>query len=222
MSTFLIEQNHPRLEEQKLTMLALKMKQGDERAAEMLYNELVEKVYEFCISRLNDQKSAEELTQEIFLRLINRIESFNLGQGDFLAWFWRLARGAMFDYYHRQRHLSPLGALFITMNISFVDFGDERRIKKMVQENHSESSNEALGNKLHKKNIRQNLQESLNTLSPEEQEILNLHYLADLSYDEIARVVEKPKEEVYEHINDIKNKIRNSLTMSLVGYDARE
>ena len=105
MQAYTLEHNRTNVDEEHLNDLALKMQRGDERAAETLYDALVERVFELCESRLHNTKSAEELTQEIFLRLINRIESFNAGYGDFSEWFWKLVRCAMFDYYHREKHL---------------------------------------------------------------------------------------------------------------------
>jgi len=42
------------------------MKRGDESAARELYDELLPKVYGFCMNRVSNREVAEDLTQDIF------------------------------------------------------------------------------------------------------------------------------------------------------------
>lgn len=62
---------------------------GDHEAFERLYREHVGRVYAICV-RMVDEQSAEDLTQEIFIRAWNKLGTFK-GQSQFGTWLHRLA-----------------------------------------------------------------------------------------------------------------------------------
>ena len=87
----------------KLDSLAVRMQRGDRRAAEALYDELAPKVYGFMFTRLGIREISEDLTQQLFLRLIEKIGSFDAERGRFVVWFWRMARNLLIDHYREKR-----------------------------------------------------------------------------------------------------------------------
>src|SRR3989344_4368287 len=92
--------------EYRLNRLARRMQSGEEEAAEDLYKELAGKVFGFCLARVRQKPLAEDLTQDIFLKLVSRIETFDPKKGTFPVWFWQLARNTLFDYYRGQKEIS--------------------------------------------------------------------------------------------------------------------
>jgi RNA polymerase sigma-70 factor (ECF subfamily) len=62
---------------------------GDHAAFERLYRDHVGRVYALCV-RMVDEQSAEDLTQEVFIRAWNKLGSFK-GQSQFGTWLHRLA-----------------------------------------------------------------------------------------------------------------------------------
>jgi RNA polymerase sigma-70 factor (ECF subfamily) len=62
---------------------------GDHAAFERLYRTHVGRVYALCV-RMVDEQSAEDLTQEVFIRAWNKLDSFK-GQAQFGTWLHRLA-----------------------------------------------------------------------------------------------------------------------------------
>jgi RNA polymerase sigma-70 factor (ECF subfamily) len=63
--------------------------EGDHAAFERLYRDHVGRVYALCV-RMVDEQSAEDLTQEVFIRAWNKLETFK-GQSQFGTWLHRLA-----------------------------------------------------------------------------------------------------------------------------------
>lgn len=63
---------------------------GDTRAFEALYRRSVGRVYALCLRMVRDAQSAEELTQDVFVRAWQRLESFR-GESQFTTWLHRLA-----------------------------------------------------------------------------------------------------------------------------------
>lgn len=63
---------------------------GDSRAFEALYRRLVGRIYALCLRMARDAQRAEELTQDVFVRAWERLESFR-GESKFSTWLHRLA-----------------------------------------------------------------------------------------------------------------------------------
>ncbi len=62
----------------------------DSRAFEALYRRLVGRIYALCLRMSGDAQRAEELTQDVFVRAWERMESFR-GDSKFTTWLHRLA-----------------------------------------------------------------------------------------------------------------------------------
>jgi RNA polymerase sigma-70 factor (ECF subfamily) len=63
---------------------------GEADAFEALYREQVGRVYALCLRLSGDRAAAEELTQDVFVRLWERLRSFR-GESAFSTWLYRLA-----------------------------------------------------------------------------------------------------------------------------------
>jgi RNA polymerase sigma-70 factor (ECF subfamily) len=66
-----------------------KAAEGDHAAFERLYREHVGRIYALCV-RMVDEDSADDLTQEVFIRAWRKLETFK-GQAQFGTWLHRLA-----------------------------------------------------------------------------------------------------------------------------------
>ncbi len=70
--------------------LVQQVKDGDTRAFETLYRRLVGRIYALCLRMARDPQRAEELTQDVFVRAWERMDSFR-GESQFTTWLHRLA-----------------------------------------------------------------------------------------------------------------------------------
>ena len=176
-------------EDRKLNSLTKRMQKGDSRAAEELYGLMVNKVFGFCMNRVSHRQTAEDLSQEIFLKLIDRIETFDERRGSFSVWFWQLARNTVTDHYR------------LKQEITFVDIGDEAVVERAGTSDPSAEHSWELGR----------VKEFLKTLGPEEQELFELRFVADLSYRNIARVLGKSEGSLRVAVNRLKDKVQEKL-----------
>src|SRR3989344_2570846 len=71
---------------------ALRMKDGNARAAAELYRMLVKQTYGFYFLRLQNRDQAENMTQEMFMKLVRSIRQYDASKGDFVVWYWQIAR----------------------------------------------------------------------------------------------------------------------------------
>jgi len=87
-----VSNNHasPTLESSDERLVAL-VSQGDKRAFSLLYDRYVRPVYTMAVHLLGSA-DAEEVVQDVFLRLWNRANQFDASRGTFKAWFMTIAR----------------------------------------------------------------------------------------------------------------------------------
>lgn len=64
--------------------------QGDRRAFERIYRQHVDRVFSVCVRMVGDRGKAEELTQDVFVRAWEKLNTFR-GDSAFNTWLHRLA-----------------------------------------------------------------------------------------------------------------------------------
>ncbi len=83
---------------------------GDEAAFAALYDAFAPRLYRFFRFRVSDT-TAEDLTQKVFLKMIEQLPNYRSQGVPFAAWVFRVARNAWIDE-HRTSHASlPLDTL---------------------------------------------------------------------------------------------------------------
>ena len=173
-----------------LTKLAIRAKKGDALAAEKLYNDLFDKVFGFCMNRTSNRAVSEDLTQDIFLKLVDKIETFDETKGNFVVWFWQLARNTVTDYYRKAKE------------INFSEM-EEERLEKISPTTDQKNTDF----KLEFDRVRS----FVGTLSEDEKELFELHFVADMKYEDIGKMLEKSNGAPRVAVSRLKHKIRSQL-----------
>lgn len=68
---------------------------GDEAALAELYNLYFPRVYRYILARMGNPYDAEDLTEEVFLRVLDAIGRFQWREAPFSAWLFRIAHNAV-------------------------------------------------------------------------------------------------------------------------------
>src|SRR5271157_1000921 len=76
---------------------------GDEAAWEELVRLNTRKVYGLCYRFTGSGSEAQDLTQEVFLRIFRTIKTFRSTEGSFGTWLARVTRNLLIDHYRRTR-----------------------------------------------------------------------------------------------------------------------
>ena len=173
------------------------MRLGNEKAALELYNELSPKLFGFCMNRLGNRTTAEDLTQEIFIKVVEKIESYNPERGNFTSWFWQLARNTLIDHYRKPKDV-PFSDL---VNENSEDESDTVE-RLLVGDAAKEAEQRTMINEV---------MAVLQAFSDEEQELFRLRYVAELSYKDIASVLNKPEGSLRVASLRLKEKMRRKL-----------
>lgn len=87
---------------QDLEATVERCRSGDEDAWAALVGSTVRPLYRLCASYAPSAAEAEELTQEVYLKLWENLHRYNPGS-NFMAWAWRVAKNLIIDSHRRVR-----------------------------------------------------------------------------------------------------------------------
>ncbi len=159
---------------------------GDEGAWEDLVKTHTRRVYSICYRFIGKDSEAQDLTQDVFLRLFRTLKSFRAGEGSFTVWLSRMTRNLLIDNYRRTRQER------ITDSI-------EEQLPMM--EERSIGAGSRADGLLAGREASELLQGALQRLSPELRETVILRDLEEMEYKEIAETLGVPEGTVKSRLN---------------------
>ncbi len=171
--------------DQELIDLHLK---GDQKAFNLLVKRYSKNIYNFAV-KLNNKNNAEDIVQEIFIKVWQKIKSFDQNKSSFKTWLFTIARNTIIDFSRKKKFLL------------FSDFfqKDEDTLYENIPDEQI-LPDEAL-QKLQDFQI---LKEIIDKLKPKYKEVVILHYQEDLTFEEISKILKKP-------LNTVKSQNRRAL-----------
>lgn len=87
---------------------------GDRRAFAELYRACVDKIYRYIYYRVDSEETAEDLTSEVFVRMLEGLPTYEDRAAPLLVWLYRIAHARVVDHYRRsRRHVEDLDAIEI-------------------------------------------------------------------------------------------------------------
>jgi RNA polymerase sigma-70 factor (ECF subfamily) len=158
---------------------------GDDAAWEQLVRENTRRVYGLCYRFTGRDSEAQDLTQDVFLRVYRALGSFRASEGAFTTWLTRLTRNLLIDHYRRTRNERVTDS--IEEQLPRVEEG----FVTVARPDSALAGQEAS----------QLLQGALNKLSPELRETIIMRDLQEMEYREIATVLEIPEGTVKSRLN---------------------
>jgi RNA polymerase sigma-70 factor (ECF subfamily) len=158
---------------------------GEQTAWEELLKTHTRRVYAICYRFTNSENDAQDLTQDVFLRIFKTLGSFRSGEGSFTVWLTRLTRNLLVDHYRRTKQERITDAIEDRLSILEEKTAQHGRADGMLA---GREAGELLGAALQK-------------LSPELREAVILRDLEELEYREIAKVLSVPEGTVKSRLN---------------------
>ena len=76
---------------------------GEDSAWESLLRGYTRKIYNLCYRFTGRVEEAEDVTQEVFIKVFQTLKSYDAAQGGFSTWLNRVARNHLVDHYRRTR-----------------------------------------------------------------------------------------------------------------------
>jgi RNA polymerase sigma-70 factor (ECF subfamily) len=154
--------------------------QGDRAAFQLLFETYKDKVFSIAVySSGGDRSVADDVTQQIFLKLFTAIRQFR-GDSEFTTWLYRLVVNACLDERRRRRRLLPWGETVAMSNPA----------EKKPQEK-----------QYARLEVAEAVQAAIAELKPKFRLPILLKYIEGLSYEEIASVMGCSKGTVASRLN---------------------
>jgi len=82
--------------------LLLSVAGGDRRAFRCLYDATKAKLYGICLSMLRDRERANDMLQEVFVKIWEKAALYDPAQGEAMSWLVTLARRCVLDQVRRK------------------------------------------------------------------------------------------------------------------------
>jgi RNA polymerase sigma-70 factor (ECF subfamily) len=90
------------------TKLIQRAKRGDPTAFAEIYDQCQPAIYRYIFYKVGDSATAEDLTSEVFVRLVERIDRFSYRGRPLLAWLYTIARNLITDHHRRGQKVPQL------------------------------------------------------------------------------------------------------------------
>jgi RNA polymerase sigma-70 factor (ECF subfamily) len=94
----------PEWQDQEINQLIEKAQNGDADSFGLIYEQYAEIIFRFTYSQLSNYQDAEDLTEEIFLRIWRSLPTYQQKGVPFVAYIFRIARNALIDHYRQAAH----------------------------------------------------------------------------------------------------------------------
>ena len=158
---------------------------GEEAAWEDLVRVHTRRIYAICYRFTGSDATAQDLSQEVLLRVFRSLKSFRAQEGTFTVWLARLTRNLLIDHYRRSRLDRATDSI-------------EAQLPMLEERSSVSSRTEGLVAGREASDL---LQGALQKLSPELRETVILRDLEELEYKEIAQVLNVPEGTVKSRLN---------------------
>ncbi len=157
-------------------------KQGDQSAFTSLLNQYWSEVYHFILKQSGNETDAEDITIETFSKAFSSIETYD-DKFAFNTWLLTIARNTHIDLIRKRK------------NVHFVDITDENQ-----QYNNIIDDSATIEDELIREQNLEIFKNYIRLLKPHYQEVIELRFFQELSYNEIAATLNEP-------LNNVKIKI---------------
>lgn len=95
------------MSETPIKILLQQIQSGDEDALLSLHDQFATPVYSVAYRVLGDTQDAEEVTQDVFLKLWDKARSFDPDKGKFISWLLTIARRSAIDLLRKRQRREP-------------------------------------------------------------------------------------------------------------------
>lgn len=179
----------------ELARLWEKAAAGDEQAFTLLVKAYQNKVYSLAYYATKNHHDAEDVAQEVFLKIWRALPSYRGEAPD--VWIMKIAKHTCLDFLKQKKRVEPL-------EYEIDGQSAERPIPDTdVQSNPPEAAMQ--------EQRRKELAKALLRLSDEHREILTLRYMNDLSYEQLQEVLGVGMGTVKSRLSRAKKSLKNIL-----------
>lgn len=157
-----------------------------------LYQRYAERIYRFVYFKTFHKETAEDITSDIFMKAMERINQFDKSKGTFSAWIYRVARNTIIDHYRTAHPTDDIE--------EGIPFMSSTNIEREVE------ADVAL----------EKVKEAIRTLKTDQQEIVIMRLWDGLSHEEISQILGMTESNVKQIFSRTIRKLREDFGESLI------
>jgi RNA polymerase sigma-70 factor (ECF subfamily) len=165
---------------------------GDSSAWEEIVRAHNRRIYNICYRFTGSAHNAEDLTQEVFIKIYRTLQSYDLEKGAFTTWITTMTRNLLVDHFRKTKQDR------VTDSMDAAPPGDENAPTLGEQIADQKATPDEV---MDTKDTQKMVQQALQKLSPELREAVILRDLQDMDYKEIAQALKVPEGTVKSRIN---------------------
>jgi len=141
----------------------------DPGALAELYDRHFDGIYRYLYTRVRHQADAEDLTEQVFLKMVDSLPRYRPRGVAFSSWLYRIAHNMLVDRYRRSGR-NPV------------------ELTEQVRDSRPQGDPAAMAQN---SEDRRRLLEAMRRLTPEQQQVIAMRFIDNLDVDEIARLTRR-------------------------------
>jgi len=177
---------------QVVNLLVRRCVSGDAAAWQEIVQRYHRRIYNICYRFAGSADDAQDLTQEVFIKMYRTLSSYDVERGGFMTWVTTITRNLLVDHFRKSKQDRITDSLDATPS----EHEDSMPLVEQIQDKSlppdSRVQSRETGETVHR---------ALQKLSPDLREAVILRDLQDLDYREIATVLKVPEGTVKSRIN---------------------
>jgi RNA polymerase sigma-70 factor (ECF subfamily) len=145
---------------------------GNRKAADELIRKYYDEIYIYAYKQISDKHTAMDVTQNIFISMLQSISTYDSKKAGFRTWLYRIGTNKIIDYFRRnsaeRRRVTDIGEYDIQDQMTFtIDIENRELLLR--------------------------LQDYINSLDVNSQQIFRLKIFAEYTFTQIADVLSLPE-----------------------------
>ncbi len=164
--------------------IIIKYLNGDKNSFTEIVNRYLKVIYNFIYRFVGNEKIAEDITQETFLKAWKNLKKFDATKS-FKTWVFSIAKNTAIDYLRKKKDIP----------ISMFDNDNGENIIEDTLTDEELKADEVYIMAENKKQV----ENVLTKLTPIQKEVVILKYVSELSLSEVSEIMNIPRETVKSH-----------------------
>jgi RNA polymerase sigma-70 factor, ECF subfamily len=177
---------------QVAALLVRRCVSGDAAAWEEIVQKYHRRIYNICYRFAGSTDDAQDLTQEVFIKMYRTLNSYDVDRGAFMTWVTTMTRNLLVDHFRKTKQERLTDSLDTTAS----DHEDAMPMSERIPDH-----GPAPDSRVQSREAGDTVHQALQKLSPELREAVILRDLQDMDYKEIATALKVPEGTVKSRIN---------------------
>ena len=156
---------------------------------ESIYRQWAAPVYRYLCVRLQNQKDAEDVTSQVFISVYQSLTKYQ-DRENFAGWIFTIARNRLIDWQRKDKHETSLEVI-----------------------NEPAEQTDFLARMANQQDI-DRLRGLIKELPEEEKDLINLRYVADLGFSEIANILQRSEGAVKKSLYRLQERLFNQMEVN--------